>query len=79
MRKELEALRGTVLIVGSVTYAFKARKLLLRAGIEAKLIKVSSTESGTGCNHAIEISLDDFYSAVAILRENAVEYSVLSK
>ena len=79
MRKELKALRGTVLIVGSVTYAFKARKLLLRAGIDAKLIKVNGTASVTGCNHAIEINPDDFYSAVAILRENAVEYSVLSK
>ncbi len=68
----------TVLTVGSVTYALKARKLLLRGGIQAKLVKVNGNNIGTGCNHAVEVDAEDFYSAAVILKENRVAFSVYS-
>ena len=67
----------TVLTLGSVTYAIKGRKLLMRAGINSKLVKVSGGTVGAGCNHGLEISSDDFYSAVSVLRAAGVAYSVV--
>lgn len=62
--------------VGSVTYAIKLRKLLLREGIASRLVKVDNTEDKTGCSHGVEISGEDFYKAVVIMRENGIDYSV---
>ncbi len=68
----------TVLTVGSITYAMKARKMLLRDGIASKLIKVNGNNIGTGCNHALEIDSQDFFSATVILKENHIAFSVFS-
>lgn len=62
--------------VGSVTYALKLRRLLSRAGIPSRLIKVDSTESADGCAHGVEILTEHFYQAVVIMREKQIEYSV---
>lgn len=65
-----------IVTVGSVTYAIKLRRLLIRDGIEARLVKVDNTAEKTGCSHGVEISGDDFYRAVVIMKENQIEYSV---
>ena len=75
-RKEFRVLNTTVLTVGSVTYAMKARKLLLRGGIRSKLVKVNGDNMSMGCNHGLEIDKDDFYSAAVILKENRIAFSV---
>ena len=72
-------LKTTVITVGSVTYAIKAKKLLLREGISAKLIKVSDTIIAQGCAHGIEIPAKDFYTAVSVLRNANIEYKVYDK
>ncbi len=66
----------TIITVGSVTYALKLRKLLIRDGIGSKLIKVDNTMTNTGCIHGVEILTIDFYRAVVIMRENGIDYSV---
>ena len=66
----------TIVTVQSVTYAMKARKLLLRYKIQSKLIKTESQDSGTGCKHGLEISNKDYFEAVKILGENGVKFSV---
>ena len=69
----------SILTVGSVTYAMKARKALLRAGVESSLVKVNVTESGMlGCRHGVEISNSDFYTAVAVLRDCRIDYQIYS-
>ena len=62
--------------VGSVTYAIKLRKLLSRKGIQSKLVKVEDVKGGLGCTHGVRIKSTDFLSAVVIMRENGINYSV---
>jgi hypothetical protein len=57
----------------------KARKLLLRDSIPSKLIKTNGGSIGSGCNHALEVDSSHFYDAVAILRKNGINYSVMSE
>lgn len=66
----------TTIIVGSVTQAFKLRRLLAKAGIGSRVIKVDNTEDKVGCSHGVEISYSDFYQAVVILRENNIDYRI---
>ena len=56
-----------------MTYAIKLRKLLARAGIESRQIKSMENE---GCTHGVEIMYHDFYSAIAVLKESGMEYSL---
>ena len=63
----------TVLTLGSVTYAIKSRKLLVKSGIKSKLIKIDSTG---GCTYGIEFDRDKFYTVVKILRDADLEYKV---
>ena len=59
----------------SVTYAIKARKMLAKEGINAKLVKVGD-ENRRGCTHGIEIKNSEFLTAVGALRNLGIEYSV---
>ena len=69
----------TTLTVGSVTYAIKVRKLLERAGVKAKLVKVDSSKSKSGCTYGIQLSNENFYDAVSILKNNGINYSVYNE
>ena len=75
-RKEHQTLENTTLILGSVTYAVKARRLLARSGINARLIKLSGKETADGCSHGIELASSRFFEAVVILKENGIAYSL---
>ncbi len=72
-------LKTTVFTVKSVTYAIKAKKLLLREGISAKLVKTADVGIAQGCAHGIEIPAKDFYTAAAVLRNAGMEYKVYEK
>ncbi len=65
-----------VINVGAMTYAIKLRKMLLRAGVESRQVKSLGVE---GCSHGVEIQYHDFYSAIAILKESGIEYSIQDK
>ena len=67
---------NTTIAVGSITYAVKARRLLARGGIKAKLIKIAPSEIAGGCSYGIVIASARFFDAVVILKENGVPYSV---
>ena len=62
--------------VGSVTYAIKLRKLLVKNGIGSRLVKLDNTVDGKGCTHGVEISENDLYRTVFILRENGIAYKL---
>ena len=64
--------------VGTVTYAIKLRRLLLRAGIRSKLVKVNSNKTEGGCTHGVELDEINFYYAVVIMRNNGINYSLYS-
>ena len=67
------------LTVGSVTYAIKVRKLLERAGVKSKLVKVDSSKSKSGCTYGIQLQREHFYDAVNILKNNGIDYSVYNE
>ena len=69
----------TIVTVGTVTYAIKLKKLLLRAGIRSELVKVSAVGDDAGCVHGVSISDKDFYSAVVVMKEHGVKYTVYRK
>ncbi|MBQ8414146.1 MAG: DUF3343 domain-containing protein [Clostridia bacterium] len=62
--------------VGSVTYAIKLRKLLVKNGIGCRLVKLDNTVDGKGCTHGVEIFEGDLYRTVFILRENGIAYKL---
>ena len=66
-----------IITFASVTYAIKARKLLNRAGVSAKLVKVSA-ELTKGCTHGVEIFESSFFDTINILKTAGIEYSVYS-
>ena len=69
-------MNSIIVTVGAVTYAIKLRRLLLRAGIRSKLVKVDNTRTENGCTHGVRIDERDFYSAVVVMKSNGVNYSV---
>lgn len=68
-----------ILTTESVTYAIKARRLLSYAGIQSKLIKVDASIKNRGCTHGVLINNRDFLSAVKVLRDNELNYSVIDR
>ncbi len=65
-----------IVTVDSVTYAIKLRRLLSRAGIRSKLVKIEDTVTNKGCAHAVSISYNDFYNAVSIMKKYGFPYSL---
>ncbi len=63
--------------VSSVTYAMKARKILMRRGIGSELIK--ETKKLTGCTAALKINDSDLFESARLLREAGIDYSVLEE
>ena len=72
-------MRSIILAVGSVTYAIKLRKMLKRSGIESEITKLQISDNSSGCTYGVEISGGDLLSAVVIMKENSIEYSIHNK
>ncbi len=72
-------MKTTVLTVGSVTYAIKAKRLLSREGISAKLIKSNAENTAEGCAYGIKFPTKDFYGAVSVLRSAGIYYQIYEK
>ena len=62
------------LIIGSVTYAMKAKGLLSRKGLHPRLIK--QTRSEDGCTYGVCIPEYELMAAAALLREAQISYEV---
>ena len=58
----------------SVTYAIKARNILSRAGINAKIVRLSGDETG-GCTHGVRITELDLLDTARLLGEAGIPYS----
>ena len=61
------------ILIGSQTYAQKARRALMSAGIRGRLIQLEDKER-RGCVYGLEIPEADYLSAVAILRREGIFY-----
>ena len=62
--------------LGSVTYAMKAKRILLNIKIHSKLIKLDSGTQSLGCIYALVISSDDYKNAVMELKKEGIAFSV---
>lgn len=69
-------MKKTTVTLDSVTYAIKLRKLLSKAKIKSRLIKVSDGAKMGGCAHGVEFDEEYFYDAVVIMKENGINYSL---
>ena len=54
----------------------KARKLLLRAGIIARVVRTDGSAEGARCVHGLEVDRTDYFRVLLILKENGISYSV---
>ncbi len=69
-------MKKLIITMGSVTYAVKAKKILMGNNIPVRLIKVDALLSERGCTHGVEIRYNDFLDVVAILKEHSIPYYV---
>lgn len=69
-------MKNTIFSLQSATFAIKAKKLLNRNGVACRLIKLDGSKSPNGCTHGIEISAEDFFKVVMILKNASIEYYV---
>lgn len=67
-------MKNALLSLKSATFAVKAKRLLNRHGVNCRLLKLDSSKSQNGCTHGIEISAEDFFKAVMILKNANIEY-----
>ena len=59
---------NSIITLGSVTYAMKARRLLIREGIRSRLVKVLPENTDNGCTHGLVIASARFFDAVVVLK-----------
>ena len=69
-------MKNAILTLGSVTYAIKSRKLLIKNGIKTKVIKVDNSHRGDGCTYGIEFPRESFYTVIILLRQENISYNV---
>lgn len=71
--------KDIILTVGSMTRAIKAKRILNRERIGVTIIKLESELYTSGCGYGIVFSEADEYTAIRILKENKIQYSVYEK
>jgi len=62
------------IMLSSATYAAKAKKILGKVGIDAKIIKSDNID---GCTYGINITRDHFYTAIDELKNAGINYKVI--
>lgn len=72
-------MKKITIILSSVTYSVKLSRLMKRAKIPHRLVKVDNSKFGNGCSHGVEINEADFLSSVMIMKENDILYSILGE
>lgn len=69
----------TILNIGSVTYAMKARKILTRSKIACEVVKINVSDTKGGCSYGIKFRSDKMYDVAMELKNNEIEYEFYSK
>ncbi len=69
----------TMLSLGSVTYAMKAKKALLAIRIHSKLVKLDPGKSIGGCIYGLDISTADYPRAVMELKKEGIPFSLYTE
>lgn len=61
------------IVIGSVTYAIKAKKELSQKGVRTRVVKAAQKES-SGCTYALEIEGSERFRVYAYLDELGISY-----
>ena len=65
------------ILIGSITYALKARNALGEAGIRARLKKLDQTNS-RGCSYGLELPAGNLLTVASVLRPLNIDYELIS-
>ena len=65
----------TIITVGSITAAQKAKRLLSNEGFHTKLVKLNTTKNG--CSYGLSIKNYSTLEVAKILRDGSISYSAL--
>lgn len=61
-----------VTVIGSMTQAMRAQKVLAASSIRAEIIKAEADQSRKGCSYALSYSCSEEWNVQRILRESGV-------
>ena len=76
--KGVAYLHTDIIVIGSITYALKARNALQNAGIKARLKKLEPTGK-KGCSYGVELPPGELLTVAAILRPLNIDYEIVTK
>lgn len=63
--------------IGSVTYAMKAKELLAKSGISARVIRLKPEQSPNGCAYGLELACREGARASALLGSAGIRFTLL--
>lgn len=66
------------IVIGSITYAMKAKKALSERGINARIIKYEGLRH-RGCSYGLKIKHEHYISLVGILNQFGIHYQTLDQ
>ena len=71
MRKEGQPVTRDIIVLSSITYAYKAQKLLEQAWIKSEVIRTPEGISEKGCSYSLAVR-GDLDRAEELLRQNGI-------
>lgn len=66
------------IVIGSITYAMKAKKIVNEYGITASVVKYEGLQH-RGCSYGIKIRYEQYMSVVGILSEHGIRHRIADK
>ena len=78
MHRRSRCLNKRTITFSSVTYAHKAKRLLVQVGISSRLVKLDAATAKNGCTHGLEFAAEDFYNVVLALKKAGIDYSYIT-
>ena len=66
------------LALQNATYAIKAKSILARGGVKAKIIRLTLSSAG-GCTHGIIIDETDLLKMAELLRSAGIAYRLIGE
>ena len=71
----MTVLKKTTVAFETATYALKAKKILMKAGLEAVSVKINRPD--IGCTHGITVNERDLYTLIGELKARDIYYTVV--
>ena len=72
-------MKTDIITIPTVTMALKAKKLLSKQGIKAKVVNINGDINSNGCSYGIEFSSTYYFSVIAILKDSEIPHKHLKR